>query len=208
MKTRPGIVISTIIALIILISITIEEKATFAGGCFWCMEPPFEALQGVGEVVVGYTGGYTKNPTYGDVSAGGTGHYEAVQLKYNPLVISYDKLLQVYWRQIDPTDDGGQFVDRGAQYGTAIFYHNQRQKELAEKSRQELDMSGIFDRPVVTLILPTTTFYLAEDHHQNYYTENPESYEFYKLISGRDSFFPGNSSNKRYNWYTKNLSGL
>ncbi len=126
MKTRPGIVISTIIALIILLSVTLEEKATFAGGCFWCMEPPFEALQGVGEVVVGYTGGYTENPTYRDVSAGGTGHYEAIQIKYNPLVISYDKLLQVYWRQIDPTDDGGQFVDRGAQYGTAIYYHNQK----------------------------------------------------------------------------------
>ena len=208
MKTRPGIIISTIIALIILISITIEEKATFAGGCFWCMEPPFEALQGVGEVVVGYTGGYTENPTYRDVSAGGTGHYEAVQLKYNPLVISYDKLLQVYWRQIDPTDDGGQFVDRGAQYGTAIYYHTQRQNELAQKSRRELEISEIFDRPIVTLILPAVTFYLAEDHHQNYYTENPDSYEFYKLISGRDSFFPGNSSNKRYNWYTKNLSGL
>ncbi len=208
MKTRPGIVISTIIALIILLSVTLEEKATFAGGCFWCMEPPFEALQGVGEVVVGYTGGYTENPTYRDVSAGGTGHYEAIQIKYNPLVISYDKLLQVYWRQIDPTDDGGQFVDRGAQYGTAIYYHNQKQNELAQKSKQELEMSEIFDRHIVTLILPAVTFFLAEDYHQDYYIKNPDNYEFYKLISGRDLYFSEKSSGKRYTWYTKNLSGL
>jgi len=205
MKTRPAIVISAIIALILFISITVEEKATFAGGCFWCMEPPFETLYGVGEVVVGYTGGYTENPTYGDVSAGGTGHYEAVQVSYNPLIISYEKLLQVYWRQIDPTDDGGQFVDRGAQYGTAIFYHNQKQNELAQISKQELDASEVFTRAIVTLILPSTTFYLAEDYHQNYYKKNPGDYEFYKLLSGRDFYFSEDGGRKKYSWYTKNL---
>ena len=185
MKARPALIISTIAALIILISITAVETATFAGGCFWCMEPPFEALDGVKEVVAGYTGGYTKNPSYEEVTAGGTGHYEAIQISYNPLIISYEKLLEVYWQQINPTDDGGQFVDRGQQYGSAIFYHNQLQKNLAEKSRQELEKSGIYYRPIATKILPSTTFYPAEDYHQDYYIKNAESYELYKFFSGR-----------------------
>jgi len=150
------------------------------------MEPPFEALDGVQEVVAGYTGGYTENPTYRDVSTGGTGHYEAIQFTYNPLILSYEELLDVYWQQINPTDDGGQFVDRGQQYGSAIFYHNQLQKNLAEKSRQELEKSGIYDRPIATKILPATIFYPAEDYHQDYYIKNADSYEYYKFFSGRD----------------------
>ena len=164
------------------------ETATFAGGCFWCMEPPFEALDGVEEVIVGYTGGHVENPTYEEVSSGGTGHYEAIQIRYNPERISYEKLLEVYWRQVDPTDGGGQFVDRGSQYRTAIFYHNQMQKELAEESKLELENSGKYDEPIVTQILPYTKFYVAEDYHQDYYKKNTASYEFYKQSSSRGEY--------------------
>jgi peptide methionine sulfoxide reductase msrA/msrB len=152
------------------------------------MEPPFENLDGVHEVIVGYTGGDNKNPTYAEVSSGETGHYEAIQIRYDPERITYEELLEVYWRQIDPTDAGGQFVDRGTQYRTAIFYHNQRQKELAEESKHKLEKSGIYDKPIVTEILPYQEFYPAEDYHQDYYQKNPDRYEYYKQNSGREDY--------------------
>lgn len=164
------------------------EKATFAGGCFWCMEPPFEKIEGVKEVISGYTGGYKPNPTYEEVSAGGTGHLEAIQVFYDPAKVNYAELLRVFWKQIDPTDGGGQFVDRGRQYRTAIFYHNDEQKRLAEHSRDEIRNSGRFDKPIVTEILPASEFYRAEDYHQDYHRKNPLRYKFYRLNSGRDPF--------------------
>jgi peptide methionine sulfoxide reductase msrA/msrB len=168
------------------------EKATFAGGCFWCMEPPFEVLDGVDKVVAGYTGGDTENPSYEEVSSGETGHYEAVQITYNPEIISYGELLDVYWRQIDPTDGGGQFADRGPQYRTAIFYHDQKQKELAEESKVNLEHSGKYDEPIVTQILPYKKFYAAEDYHQDFYKTNSDRYEAYKHYSGREGFLKEN----------------
>jgi len=163
-------------------------SATFAGGCFWCMEPPFEKLPGVTEVVSGYTGGPEKNPTYRQVSYGETGHRESVQVTFDPGTISYQELLDVYWRQIDPTDPNGQFADQGAQYRTAIFYHSEEQKRLAEASREALARSGRFDAPIVTEILPAGPFYPAEDYHQNYYKTNPTHYEQYREGSGRGPF--------------------
>ncbi|WP_455207476.1 peptide-methionine (R)-S-oxide reductase MsrB [Kaarinaea lacus] len=162
--------------------------ATFAGGCFWCMEPPFDALNGVKNVVSGYTGGKEKNPTYREVSSGTTGHVEAVQITYNPAQISYRELLDVYWHQIDPTDAGGSFVDRGPQYRSVIFYHNDEQKQLALQTKQEQATSGVFNKPIVTDILPADAFYLAEDYHQDYYQKNPIRYKFYRYHSGRDQF--------------------
>jgi peptide methionine sulfoxide reductase msrA/msrB len=164
------------------------EKATFAGGCFWCMEPPFENLEGVKEVIVGYTGGHKKNSTYQEVSSGKTGHFEAVQITYDPSKISYEKLLDVFWRQIDPTDSLGQFADKGPQYRTAIFYHSREQKKLAEKSKQELQESGKFEKPIVTKILKASKFYKAESYHQNYYKSCPLKYENYKIGSGRKEY--------------------
>lgn len=164
------------------------EKATFAGGCFWCMEPPFEKLEGVREVISGYTGGHKENPTYEEVSAGGTGHLEAVEVIYDPSKVSYSKLLDVFWRQIDPTDPGGQFVDRGSQYRTAIFYHSEEQKRLAEKSREELAKSGRYDRPIVTEIIKASTFYRAEDYHQDFYKTHSLKYKYYRYRSGRDQY--------------------
>ena len=163
-------------------------KATFAGGCFWCMEPPFEKLAGVREVISGYTGGRKLNPTYEEVSSGATGHLESVEVVFDPSVISYDRLLDVFWKNIDPTDPGGQFVDRGGQYRSAIFYHSEDQKRLAEISKQKLAASGIFLKPIVTEIIPATTFYKAEDYHQDYYKKNPIRYKFYRFNSGRDQF--------------------
>jgi peptide methionine sulfoxide reductase msrA/msrB len=162
--------------------------ATFAGGCFWCMEPPFENTEGVIDVIAGYTGGRTENPTYEEVCAGTTGHYEAVQVTYDPAQVSYRELLEVFWRQIDPTDDGGQFADRGTQYFTAIFYHDDEQKKEAEASKKALDASGIFDRPVITAILPAQRFYRAEEHHQDYYKKHAMHYSMYKVGSGRAGF--------------------
>jgi peptide methionine sulfoxide reductase msrA/msrB len=164
------------------------QKATFAGGCFWCMEPPFEKLDGVVEVISGYTGGHKENPTYEEVSAGITGHVEAVQVTYDPAKITYEKLLEVFWRQINPTDSGGQFVDRGASYTTAIFYHNEEQMRLAEQSKKALDQSGRFNKPVVTEIRAAGPFYPAEAYHQNYYKRNPLRYKFYRYDSGRDRY--------------------
>jgi peptide methionine sulfoxide reductase msrA/msrB len=164
------------------------KTATFAGGCFWCVESDFEKVNGVVEAISGYTGGQKSNPTYQEVSAGVTGHAEAVQVTYDPAKITYKELLDVFWRHVDPTDDGGQFVDRGSQYRTAIFYHDEEQKRIAEESRAQLEKSGRFSGPVVTEIVPLTEFYPAEDYHQDYYTKNPLRYKLYRYGSGRDQF--------------------
>ena len=164
------------------------EVATFAGGCFWCMESDFEKVDGVVEVISGYTGGAKEDPTYEEVSTGMTGHVEAVQVSYDPTRITYRELLDVFWRHIDPTDPGGQFADRGSQYRTAIFYHNDEQRRLAEQSRNELNRSGRFERPIVTEIIPVSRFYRAEDYHQDYYTTNRIHYQLYRSHSGRDQF--------------------
>lgn len=160
--------------------------ATFAGGCFWCMEPPYEKLEGVSDVVSGYTGGELEDPTYEQVSSGRTGHLEAVQVHYDPETVSYEELLQVFWRNVDPTDAGGQFCDRGSQYRTAIFVHDEEQREAARRSKEELERTKPFDGPVVTEILPLETFYRAEDYHQDYYREHSIRYRFYRLSCGRD----------------------
>ena len=167
---------------------TTFDKATFAGGCFWCMEYPFEQLKGVLDVVSGYTGGHEKDPTYEEVSNGQTGHVEAVQVIFDPSRTTYSEILDLFWRQVDPTDPGGQFVDRGPQYRTAIFYHNEEQKALAEKSRADLDNSGIYDKPIVTEIIKASRFYRAEDYHQDYHRKNPLGYKQYRRGSGRDQY--------------------
>jgi peptide methionine sulfoxide reductase msrA/msrB len=164
------------------------EVATFAGGCFWCTESDFEKLEGVVEVVSGYTGGKQPDPTYQAVAAGRTGHAEAVQVFYDPSKVTYQELLDVYWRGVDPTDAGGQFVDRGTQYRPAIFYHNETQKKLAEASKSELARSGRFSKPIVAQIVKFSTFYNAEDYHQDYYKKNPLRYKTYRYGSGRDQF--------------------
>jgi peptide methionine sulfoxide reductase msrA/msrB len=164
------------------------KTATFAGGCFWCVESDFEKVSGVVEAVSGYAGGQKPNPTYEEVSAGGTGHAESVQVTYDPDKITYKELLDVFWRHVDPTDAGGQFVDRGSQYRTAIFYHDEEQKRIAEESKAQLEKSGRFSKPIVTEIVALTEFYPAEDYHQDYYKKNPLRYRFYRLGSGRDQF--------------------
>ncbi len=164
------------------------EKATFAGGCFWCMEPPFEKLEGVSAVISGYTGGHKTNPTYEEVSAGGTGHLESIQILYDPSRITYSELLDVFWGQIDPTDPNGQFVDRGSQYRSAIFYNTDEQKRLAEESKEALDKSGRYDKPIVTEIIKATEFYRAEDYHQDFYKKDPVRYKTYRQFSGRDKY--------------------
>lgn len=161
-------------------------RATFAGGCFWCMEHPFDELPGVVSTTSGYAGGHLKNPTYEQVSAGGTGHVEAMQIVYDPGKVSYQTLLEVFWRNVDPTDERGQFCDRGSQYATAIFYHDGQQKEVAEGSKRELAQSGRLKAPIVTPILPATNFYAAEEYHQEYYRKNPVRYKFYRYGCGRD----------------------
>jgi len=162
--------------------------ATFAGGCFWCTESDFEKLPGVVKVISGYTGGHKENPTYKEVSSGTTGHVEAVQVYYDPSEITYEELLDAFWRHIDPTDSGGQFVDRGAQYRSAIFYHDEGQKKAAEKSKNALEKPGLFNKTIVTEILPFTEFYEAEEYHQDYYKEHSVKYKFYRYRSGRDQF--------------------
>jgi len=164
------------------------KTATFAGGCFWCVESDFEKVPGVVEVISGYTGGHKDNPTYEEVSAGGTGHLEAVQVLYDPNRVSYGDLLDVFWRHVNPTDPGGQFVDRGDQYRTAIFYHDDEQKRLAEESKAALERSGRFNKPIVTEISKFTRFYRAEDYHQDYYKTHSVRYKFYRWNSGRDQF--------------------
>jgi len=164
------------------------DKATFAGGCFWCMTPPFEKLDGVKEVISGYTGGHIVNPTYEQVTSETSGHLESVEILYDPAKISYEKLLDVFWRQINPTDAGGQFVDRGESYESAIFYHTEEQKRLAEESKKKLAASGRFDKPIVTALRPAVPFYKAEDYHQDYWKKNPVRYKFYRYNSGRDQY--------------------
>jgi len=164
------------------------EKATFAGGCFWCSESDFEKVKGVIKATSGYVGGSEKNPTYEEVSSGRTSHVEGVQVVFDPMLITYEELLDVFWKHINPTDDGGQFVDRGSQYLTAIFYHNENQRELAEESKRRIDESGRFKTSVVTNIIAVTEFYPAEKYHQDYYKNNPLRYKYYRYRSGRDQF--------------------
>ncbi|MFO7783366.1 MAG: peptide-methionine (R)-S-oxide reductase MsrB [Thermodesulfobacteriota bacterium] len=164
------------------------KRATFAGGCFWCMESDFEKVEGVIEAISGYTGGHVENPTYEQVSAGTTGHVEAVEVYYDPSKVTYRQLLDVFWRHVDPTDPGGQFVDRGSQYQTAVFYHDEEQKRLAEASKRDLEASGLFLKPVATPILAAGPFYRAEDYHQDYFKRQSLRYRNYRSASGRDAF--------------------
>jgi methionine-S-sulfoxide reductase len=163
-------------------------KATFAGGCFWCMQPPYEKLPGVLSVKTGYTGGHTKNPTYEEVSSGTTGHAESVEITYDPAKITYDQLLDTFWHNIDPTTEDAQFADHGTQYRTAIFYHDAEQKKLAEASKERLAKSGKFKDPIVTEIAAASEFYPAEEYHQKYYIKCPLPYKAYKYGSGRESY--------------------
>jgi len=172
------------------------ELATFAGGCFWCMVKPFHEMLGIEKVMSGYTGGHVANPTYEQVCSETTGHAEAVQITFDPALMPYTKLLDIYWQQIDPTDAGGQFHDRGSSYRPAIFYHNERQREQAEASKRELDASGRFDKPIAVEIVPAATFYPAEDYHQDYYKKNPLRYKYYSQGSGRPDFISRH-------WYAK-----
>ena len=165
-----------------------SEIATFAGGCFWCMVKPFDQQPGIVEVVSGYTGGHIENPTYQQVCSETTGHLEAVQITFDSELYPYEKLVETYWTLIDPTDAGGQFYDRGESYTTAIFYHDEEQKRIAEESKERLEQSGKFKKPIAVKILPAKTFYSAEDYHQHYYKKNPMHYERYQIGSGRAAF--------------------
>lgn len=194
-KGTNSIILTLMLIIIILSSAGISvysqqmiDKATFAGGCFWCIEAVFEKTEGVLEAISGYTGGTLQGPTYKDVSTGKTGHYEAVEVYYNSSEITYSELLNIFWQQIDPTDSIGQFSDRGSQYRTAIFYHNDEQKFLAEKSKEDLSKSRRFQEEIVTQILPVSEFYPAEEYHQNYYEKNSIMYEGYRIGSGRTAF--------------------
>jgi peptide methionine sulfoxide reductase msrA/msrB len=164
------------------------EKATFAGGCFWCMEPPFDKLDGVISTTSGYTGGNEEMPSYEQVSSGKTGHVEAIEVVYDPEKITYEKLLEVFWKNINPTQENGQFADIGKQYRTAIFFHDEKQRKIAEASKERLDKSGKLGKPLVTEILPAGDFYPAEDYHQDYYLKNPIRYQNYRFGSGREQF--------------------
>ncbi len=174
------------------ISLSNKQLATFAGGCFWCMVKPFDELPGIHGIISGYTGGEIKNPTYEQIKTGETGHREAVQITFDPEVFPYQKLLDLYWPQIDPTDDEGQFIDRGSQYRTAIFYHTEEQRKLAEQSLKNLEESGKFKKPIVTEILPANVFYEAEEYHQDFYKKNPKAYKEERETSGRDTFIEQN----------------
>jgi len=164
------------------------EKATFAGGCFWCMEPPFDQLDGVVSTTSGYAGGDEVDPAYNEVAGGQTGHTETIQIEYDPTRVNYQRLLEVFWRNIDPTAVDRQFVDVGRQYRSAIFYHNDEQKCLALASREQLASSGRFEQPIVTEITALNTFYPAEEYHQDFYQKNPVRYKFYRFNSGRDQY--------------------
>ena len=164
------------------------QTAIFAGGCFWCMEPPYDDLPGIISTTVGYTGGHVENPSYEDVTTGETGHAEAIKIVFDSTKISYSELLQVFWRNIDPTNPFGQFADRGSQYRTAIFYLNEDQKKAAERSKQELEESGKFKDPIVTQIVKASEFYEAEEYHQEFYKKNPLRYNSYKIGSGRAGY--------------------
>jgi len=176
------------------------QIATFAGGCFWCIESNMEKLPGVIEAISGYSDGKIENPTYEQVSSGSTKHIETVQIKFNPDKITYKQLLAEFWRIIDPTDGGGSFVDRGYQYHSVIFYHNDKQKQQAEKTRDVLDKSGLYQKPIVTEIKRIKNFYIAEDYHQNYYKENPIRYKYYRYGSGRDQYIEKTWGDKKINW--------
>jgi peptide methionine sulfoxide reductase msrA/msrB len=165
-----------------------EETAIFAGGCFWCLESEYQEMDGVKSVVSGYTGGKTKNPTYKEVGTGKTGHAEAIRVVFDPKKVSYEKLLDLYWREADPTDEGGQFIDRGSQYRTEIFYTTTEQRKIAEASKAALAKSGRFKRPIITPISAAGEFYEAEDYHQDYYKKNPSAYKQYKEGSGRNEY--------------------
>jgi peptide-methionine (S)-S-oxide reductase len=164
-----------------------QAHAVFAGGCFWCMEPPFDRLDGVLSTISGYTGGSKADPTYHEVSGGSTGHTEAVQIAYDPAKVSYQELLDVFWHNVDPLDAGGQFCDRGSQYRTAIFAEDAEQRRLAEASKEALAESGRFEQPIATEIVDASTFYPAEDYHQDYYQKNPVRYRYYRFGCGRDA---------------------
>ncbi len=164
-----------------------EAVATFAGGCFWCVESDFDKVPGVVRTISGYTGGLLKDPTYKRVSAGGTGHREAVQIFYDSKKVSYEKLLDIFWLSVDPTDAGGQFCDRGQSYETAIFANSPAQRRLAEASKQKLNKSGVLKKPIVTPIETAGAFYPAEDYHQDYYKKNPLRYKIYRYACGRDA---------------------
>lgn len=164
------------------------EIATFAGGCFWCMEPPFEKKKGVLEALSGYTGGSKLDPTYEDVGSGSTGHAEAIQVSYDPSLISYSELLDIFWRNIDPTQADGQFVDQGNQYRSEIFTNNEEQRKIAEESKKKLAASGRFKKPLVTKVTAASKFYPAEEYHQDFYCKSPVRYKGYRYGSGRDAF--------------------
>lgn len=161
-------------------------QATFAGGCFWCMEPAFDAVPGVVSTTAGYTGGVARKPTYAEVSSGATGHAESVEVSYDPAKVGYRELLDVFWRNVDPTDGGGQFCDRGDQYRSAIFYHDEEQRRLAEQSKRDLKASRRLPGPIVTAIVPAAEFHPAEEYHQDYYRKNPLRYRYYRRGCGRD----------------------
>jgi len=163
-------------------------KATFAGGCFWCMEPPFDKLDGVISTTSGYTDGELENPTYEQVSSGRTGHTEAVQVVYDPSKVKFKQLIDVFWRNIDPTVTNRQFCDVGSQYRAGVYYHDAEQQQIAEATKAELDKSGRFEQPIMTEIKPASTFYAAEDYHQDFYQKNPIRYKFYRYSCGRDKF--------------------
>jgi methionine-S-sulfoxide reductase len=165
------------------------EVATFAGGCFWCIQPPFDHVKGVIKTTVGYTGGHTKNPSYEEVSSGETGHAESIEVVFDPAIVSFKDLLEVYWMSVDPTQTDGQFVDQGMQYRTAIFFHSDAQKNAALASKAKLEHDKRFDGPIVTQIVPATVFYPAEEYHQKYYLKSQEHYELYHDHSGRNEFF-------------------
>ena len=171
-----------------MLSSTHVEKATFAGGCFWCMQPFFDNTKGVLKTTVGYTGGQMPNPSYEDVSSGETGHAESIEILFDSNVVSYEKLLDLYWRNIDPTQINGQFADEGTQYRTVIFYHSEEQKRIAEQSKKALGLSGRYHKPIVTLILPASKFYSAEDYHQKYYLKRTLQYNMYHDNSGRPDY--------------------
>ncbi|BDH61564.1 peptide methionine sulfoxide reductase MsrA [Lysinibacillus sp. PLM2] len=173
-----------------------KELATFAGGCFWCMVKPFDQMDGIDEVISGYTGGHVENPTYEQVCSETTGHLEAVQITFDSTIFPYEKLVELYWTLIDPTDPGGQFYDRGESYTTAIFYHNEEQQQIAEQSKKRLEESGKFNKPIAVKILPAKPFYPAEEYHQHYYKKNPLHYERYQIGSGRAAFIQQHWGNK------------
>jgi len=198
LKLTPIISFSLLLVLLLSISplyakgqkkmTTKIETATFAGGCFWCLQPAFDSTTGVIETAVGYTGGHVKNPTYEEVCTGTTGHLEAIQVKYDPSKVTYPALIEVFWHQIDPTDPEGQFADKGTQYHTAIFYHSEAQKKEAEKAKIELGKSGQFAKPIATAIVPASVFYKAEEEHQKYYQKRTMHYQMYKKGSGRAGY--------------------